>query len=110
MNAGSTDVVASSARRFNAPGPAVGVALGAGGARGLAHIVVLEALEELGVRAVAVSGSSMGAIVGARALVKGHVPPRVAVQCASACAMVKYRQPALIMGSVSCVRRCRKNA
>ena len=65
MNAGSTDVVASSARRFNAPGPAVGVALGAGGARGLAHIVVLEALEELGVRAVAVSGSSMGAIVGA---------------------------------------------
>ena len=36
-----------------------------GGARGLAHIVVLETLDELGVRPVAISGSSMGAIIGA---------------------------------------------
>lgn len=43
----------------------VAVALGAGGARGFAHIAVLEALDELGVKPVAISGSSMGAIVGA---------------------------------------------
>ena len=45
----------------------VAVALGGGGARGLAHIVVLEALEELGVRPVAFAGVSMGAIIGAAA-------------------------------------------
>ena len=43
----------------------VGLALGAGGARGLAHIVVLEALDELGVKPVAIAGSSIGAVVGA---------------------------------------------
>lgn len=43
----------------------VALALGGGGARGLAHIVVLEALDELGVRPVAISGTSMGAIIGA---------------------------------------------
>ena len=41
------------------------VALGAGGARGLAHIVVIEALDELGLRPAAIAGSSMGALVGA---------------------------------------------
>jgi NTE family protein len=45
--------------------PTVAIALGGGGARGLSHIVVLEALDELGVRPVAVSGCSIGAIVGA---------------------------------------------
>ena len=49
-----------------APRPAgIGLALGAGGARGLAHIVVLEALDELGVKPAIIAGSSMGAIVGA---------------------------------------------
>lgn len=41
------------------------LALGAGGARGLAHIAVFEALDELGVRPTAISGSSIGAAVGA---------------------------------------------
>ncbi|MBB4006935.1 patatin-like phospholipase family protein [Allorhizobium taibaishanense] len=45
--------------------PTVAVALGAGGARGLAHIHVLEALEELGIEPVAIAGSSIGAIIGA---------------------------------------------
>ena len=45
--------------------PRVGLALGAGGARGFAHIVVLELFDELGVRPAAISGASMGAIVGA---------------------------------------------
>ena len=43
----------------------VGLALGAGGARGFAHIVVLEALDELGVTPVAIAGCSMGAVIGA---------------------------------------------
>lgn len=43
----------------------VAVALGAGGARGLAHIAVFEALDELGVRPVALAGASIGALAGA---------------------------------------------
>lgn len=41
------------------------LALGAGGARGLAHIAVFEALDELGVKPAAISGSSIGAPLGA---------------------------------------------
>ena len=41
------------------------LALGGGGARGLAHIVVTEALDEMGVKPVAISGTSIGAIIGA---------------------------------------------
>ncbi len=45
--------------------PSVAIALGGGGARGLAHIAILEALDELGVRPKAISGTSIGAIIGA---------------------------------------------
>jgi NTE family protein len=45
--------------------PTFALALGAGGARGLAHIVALEAFDELGVRPVAIAGSSIGALIGA---------------------------------------------
>ena len=41
------------------------LALGGGGARGLAHIAVIEALDEMGVRPVAIAGTSIGAIIGA---------------------------------------------
>jgi len=47
------------------PSPTLALALGGGGARGLAHIVVMEALDELGVRPVAIAGSSIGAALGA---------------------------------------------
>ncbi|MGO9961917.1 MAG: patatin-like phospholipase family protein [Acidimicrobiales bacterium] len=40
------------------------LALGSGGARGYAHIGVIQVLEERGVEIVAVAGSSMGAFVG----------------------------------------------
>lgn len=43
----------------------IGLALGAGGARGLAHIIVLETLDELGLKPVQITGTSMGAIIGA---------------------------------------------
>ncbi|WP_028034031.1 patatin-like phospholipase family protein [Chelativorans sp. J32] len=48
-----------------ASGPTFAVAFGGGGARGLAHIHVIEALDELGIRPVVISGSSIGAIMGA---------------------------------------------
>ncbi len=44
--------------------PTVAVAFGAGGARGVAHIHVIEALDELGIRPVAISGASIGSIIG----------------------------------------------
>lgn len=45
--------------------PTVAIAFGGGGARGLAHIHVIEALDELGIRPVVIAGSSIGAIMGA---------------------------------------------
>jgi NTE family protein len=41
------------------------LALGGGGARGLAHIAVFEALDELGKKPVAIAGSSIGSLMGA---------------------------------------------
>ncbi|WP_202911104.1 patatin-like phospholipase family protein [Ancylobacter sp. TS-1] len=43
-------------------GPTLALALGSGGARGLSHILVLEALDELGVRPAALAGASIGAL------------------------------------------------
>lgn len=45
--------------------PTFAVAFGGGGARGLAHIHAIEALDELGIRPVSIAGSSIGAIMGA---------------------------------------------
>ncbi len=45
--------------------PIVGLALGGGAARGWAHIGVIRALEEAGIRPDVVCGTSMGALVGA---------------------------------------------
>ena len=42
----------------------LGLALGAGGSRGVAHIGFLQALEEVGVKPDYIVGSSMGAVVG----------------------------------------------
>lgn len=48
-----------------AKGESLALALGGGAARGFAHVAVLEALDELGIRPEVISGTSMGAIVGA---------------------------------------------
>ena len=45
--------------------PQIGLALGGGGARGWAHIGVIEVLAEAGVKADIVCGCSMGSLVGA---------------------------------------------
>jgi NTE family protein len=51
----------------------VRLVLGSGGARGMAHIGVIEELERNGYRIVEVAGSSMGAIVGG-IYCTGHLP------------------------------------
>lgn len=45
--------------------PRIGLVLGGGGARGIAHVPVLEALDEMGITPTAISGTSIGAIYGA---------------------------------------------
>ncbi|MGP0013561.1 patatin-like phospholipase family protein [Pseudomonas sp.] len=46
------------------PRPKIGLVLSGGAARGLAHIGVLKALEEQGIRIDAIAGTSMGAVIG----------------------------------------------
>jgi NTE family protein len=43
----------------------IGLALGGGGARGLAHIAMIEAFDELGLKPAVIAGTSMGALIGA---------------------------------------------
>ena len=43
----------------------IGLALGGGGVRGLAHILILETLDDLGIKPSMIAGTSMGAIIGA---------------------------------------------
>lgn len=45
--------------------PAIGIALGGGGANGLAHILMLELLDELSIQPTVIAGTSIGAIIGA---------------------------------------------
>src|SRR5688572_16609762 len=45
-------------------GMRIAIVLGAGGARGLAHIGVLEVLRERGYEVAGIAGVSMGAVVG----------------------------------------------
>lgn len=46
------------------PGPRVGLVLGGGGARGIAHIGVLRVLEEMRIPIACIAGTSMGSLVG----------------------------------------------
>jgi NTE family protein len=61
MDSGATPIFT----RGGASEPIVAIALGSGGARGFAHIAVLEALDELGVAPSAIAGTSIGAMIGA---------------------------------------------
>mgnify|MGYP001196741712 CR=1 FL=1 len=48
-----------------AKAPSIGLVLGGGGARGLAHILMLEVFDELGLKPKIIAGTSIGAIYGA---------------------------------------------
>lgn len=56
--------------------PRLGLVLSGGGARGIAHVGVLKALEEQGVRPDCIAGTSMGALVGAL-YASGHSAARI---------------------------------
>lgn len=45
--------------------PTIGLALGGGGARGLAHILMLEVFDEFGLKPAIIAGTSIGALFGA---------------------------------------------
>jgi len=57
--------VRSSPASRNTGSPTIALALGGGGARGLAHIPILEAFDELGLRPKVIAGTSIGAIFAA---------------------------------------------
>ncbi len=82
----------------------LGIALGSGGARGLAHVGVIQALLERGIEPGFISGTSMGALVGA-ALAAGTFEKLVAavadMDAASAAALffdVGFLKPGLVTG------------
>ena len=97
------DRCATRRRGTGKPGPRIALALGGGSARGLAHMLMLEAFDELGIKPAIIAGTSMGAICGAayaaglsgaemRARVHGAVrqPRRISssaspASCAAAC-------------------------
>ena len=47
-----------------APRPTIGLALGSGGANGLAHIAILQVFDELGIVPDRITGTSIGAVIG----------------------------------------------
>lgn len=85
----------------NAARPRLAIVLGGGGLRGYAHIGVLQALDEAGLRPDLVVGTSIGAIIGA-AYAAG-VPPdelwrRANTMQVSALADVTFRGPGFVKG------------
>ena len=70
----------------------IGIALSGGGARGVAHIGVLKALEEMGVEISIVSGTSAGSIVGAL-YAYGYPPDRI-FEIVKGLSLVKSVRPA----------------
>ena len=71
------------AQAVDAPRPRVGLVLGGGGARGAAHIGVLEVLERLRVPVDCVAGTSMGGLV-AGAFAAGLTPAEMRTAIAAA--------------------------
>ena len=68
----------------------LGAALGSGGAKGLAHLGVLQALEEAGIRFDVLAGTSAGSIAGSL-YAKGYSPADIA----ELLARVDYKQTVL---------------
>ncbi|WP_020532401.1 patatin-like phospholipase family protein [Flexithrix dorotheae] len=65
----------------------IGICLCGGGARGIAHIGVLNALEDAGIKPSIISGSSMGAIVGT--MYAAGIPPLKMLEIVSETSFVK---------------------
>lgn len=65
MSVSKSNDLISRSTALPASQPTIALALGGGGARGLAHVLMLEAFDELGIKPVAIAGTSIGAIFGA---------------------------------------------
>lgn len=76
-------LIASTAQASEATRPRIGLVLGGGGARGAAHIGVLEVLERLRVPVDCIAGTSMGALV-AGAYAAGLSPAEMRSELAKA--------------------------
>lgn len=70
-----------------------GIALSGGGARGLAHIGILKALDEAGIKISMVSGTSAGAIVGLF-YCSGYSPDSI-MEIIRETRLIKYFRPAM---------------
>ncbi len=84
----------------------IGVALSGGGARGIAHLGVLQALDDMGVQAQAVAGTSSGAIVGA--FYAGGMPPKEVLELVKKVKLFKFMRPALSRTGLLKIERLRK--
>lgn len=71
----------------------IGVALSGGGARGIAHLGVLQALDDMGLKIHALSGTSSGAIVGA--FYAGGMPPKEVLELIIKTSLYKFLRPAI---------------
>ena len=60
-----TDLTTQCRSQITLRKPSIALVLGGGGARGIAHILMLEAFDELGLRPDIIAGTSIGAIYGA---------------------------------------------
>ncbi len=63
--------------------PRIGLVLGSGGARGLAHIIAFETFDRLGIRPVEIAGASIGAILGAAYASAFPARPFASMPCAN---------------------------
>ena len=84
----------------------LGLALGAGAARGAAHIGFLRGLEENGLRPDFITGCSMGAVVGA--LYAADVPLSEIQQQLNKLHLVDFFKPTLKRGGLCSMKKIRK--
>lgn len=60
----ATPAIAEDTKPASASHPTIGLALGSGGAGGLAHIAILQAFDDLGIQPDYIAGTSIGAVIG----------------------------------------------
>jgi Patatin-like phospholipase len=82
------------------PRPTVSLVLGSGGARGLAHIGIIEAIEQAGYEVCSMAGTSMGALVGGIYAAGRRARERIEIGRARACEALE-RLPKRAPGSTS---------
>ena len=76
----------------------IGLVLSGGGARGVAHIGVIQALEEYGVKVTRISGTSAGSIVGS--LYAMGLPPAELLKIISQVSIFNSLRPTLAPGGL----------